>query len=129
MSRFQELIAAAQRVCELESQAATTVAIMAAIGRLRTAVAGVKHRGEETFSVFSGVGTTTGAGFVELSGPELPATLPAAAAAEIGHNLIEAAATATTEAALLAELRAMDLGDAQIGGLLSAMRARRAKTA
>ena len=49
-----------------------------------------------------------------------------AAAAQIGRNLIEAAATAETEAALLAELRGLDLQDAQIGALLARMRERRA---
>ncbi len=33
MSRFQELIAAAQRVCELEAEGAAAPGIMAAIGR------------------------------------------------------------------------------------------------
>jgi hypothetical protein len=125
MSRFQELIAAALRVCELDDQGAPPVAISAAVGRLRTAVANVRQPGEQTLGVFSGVGMRTGEGFVELSGPELPITLPAAAAAEIGLHLIEASAAAETEAALLAELRAMDLEDAQVGALLAAMRKRR----
>ena len=125
MSRFQELIAAAQRVAELDAKDAPAVAIKAATGRLRSAVNAVHARGEETFTVFSGVSRKTSEGFVELAGPELPATLPAAAAAEIGRNLIEAAATAETEAALLAELRGLDLQDAQIGALLARMRERR----
>lgn len=124
MSRFQELIAAAQRVSELEADGAKAPAIKAAIGRLRTAVNNVKYRPAEIFTVFSGVGMK-GEGFVELSGLDLPATMPARAASEIGHNLIEAAATAETEAALLAELREMGLENQQIGGLLSAMRRRR----
>lgn len=108
MSRFQELIAAAQRVCELD-ETKNQQAVLVAIARLRAAVNNVRARGDKTFTVFSGVGMQTGAGFVELSGPALPLTLPAAAAAEIGRNLIEAAATAETEAALLAELRAVGL--------------------
>lgn len=125
MSRFQELIAAATRVCELEEQGAPAPGIMAAIGRLRSAVAGVRHRGEATLTTFSGVSMQTGTGFVELAGIELPATIPAETAAEIGQSLIAAAATAETEAALLAELRAMDVELEQIGQLLGRMRARR----
>ena len=124
MSRFQELIAAALRVCEAMDAGNSRVQLKAPIARLRTAVANVRQRGEEFFEVFSGVGMQ-GAAFVELSGPALPATLPAAAAAEIGRNLVAAAAVAETEAALLAELRAVGLENEQIGGLLSAMRRRR----
>jgi hypothetical protein len=127
MSRFQELIAAAMRVCELDDQGAPPVALSAAVGRLRTAMNTARQPGEQSIGVFSGVGMKTGEGFVELSGSELPATLPAAAAAQLGLHLVEAAATAQTEAALLAELRAMDIDTAQIGALLAAMRKRRDK--
>lgn len=125
MSRFQELIAAATRVCELEEQRAPAPGIMAAIGRLRTAVANVKRRGDETFTTFSGVGMATGEGFVELAGPALPLTIRAAEAAQLGRNLIEAAATADTEAALIGELREVGLEPEQLAGLLAGMRRRR----
>lgn len=127
MSRFQELIAAAQRVCELEAEGASPVAIKAAIGRLRTAVGNVVRRRteDESVSVFAGVSMQTGGGFVELSGLELPATIPAAAAGEIGRNLIAAAATAETEATLVAELQEAGVEMEQIGALLAGMRRRR----
>lgn len=128
MSRFQELIVAAQRVCELEAEGAPSAATRAAIDRLRSAVANVRRRGDGTITVFSGVSMQTRAGFVELGGPELPATMPAAAAAEIGRNLIEAAASAETEAALFVELEALGLRLEQIGAVLGAMRRRRAAT-
>lgn len=127
MSHWQELIAAAQRVCDLEQSGVGEAGIRAAIGRLRTAVATTRNRrGEHTsITVFSGVGMETGAGFVELSGPELPVTLPAATALELAHNLARAAESADLEAALVAELRALQLDPQTIGGLLAALRRRR----
>lgn len=126
MSHWQELIAAAQRVCDIEESGTPEAGVRAAIGRLRTAVATTRRRREDTsLTVFSGVGMESGVPFVELAGPELPITLPAASALELGHSLARAAESADLEAALVAELRAMQLGAETIGGLLAALRRRR----
>lgn len=124
MSRFQAVILAAERAVERNVGGGN---VRQALNNLADALRAFKaaRAGGGVFEVQAGVNYKTGAAFVEVAGPELPITMPAADARALGLNILEGAVHAEYEALVIAQLKEIGLSLEECGAFLASLRARR----